>query len=164
MKKSARFVIWICSEFTRQEIEEIIQGLLDVLANHNPLIKPKDDFKEKYPNYRNFFVDPNPPLKTPSKIPQKLDWRKLLPTYEEKDYSSLFKIYNSLNTLCRPKYYSHCKKKNRMIDEGTVEVIKKLLSLTSDNLNYRTIFTFYFISIRNNSDSVEQSLGIFSKQ
>jgi hypothetical protein len=48
VKKTARFVIWICSKFTRQEIEEIIQGLLDVLANRNPDAKPKDDFKESY--------------------------------------------------------------------------------------------------------------------
>ena len=84
MKKTARFVIWICSKFTRQEIEEIIQGLLDILANRNPDIKPKDDFKEKHPNYRNFFVDPNPPLKVPPKTTPKLDFRKLLSTYEEK--------------------------------------------------------------------------------
>ena len=50
MKKTARFVIWICSESTREEIEEIIQGLLDVLANRNPEVKPKDDFKEKHPH------------------------------------------------------------------------------------------------------------------
>ncbi len=73
MKKTARFVIWICSKFTREEIEEIIQGLLDVLANRNPEVKPKDDFKEKHPHYRAFFVDPNPPLKTPPKTRPKLD-------------------------------------------------------------------------------------------
>ena len=84
MKKTARFVIWICSKFTREEIEEIIQGLLDVLANRNPEVKPKDDFKEKHPHYRSFFVDPNPPLKVPPKTTPKLDWRKLLSTYEEK--------------------------------------------------------------------------------
>ncbi len=84
MKKTARFVIWICSKFTREEIEEIIQGLLDILANRNPLIKPKDDFKEKHPNYRNFFIDANPPLKAPLKTRPKLDWRRLLSTYEEK--------------------------------------------------------------------------------
>jgi len=28
MRKTARFVIWICSKFTREEIEQIIQGLL----------------------------------------------------------------------------------------------------------------------------------------
>ena len=53
MKKTARFVIWICSKFTHQEIEEIIQGLLDVLANRNPEVKPKDDFQEKHPRHRS---------------------------------------------------------------------------------------------------------------
>ncbi len=95
MKKTARFVIWISSKFipldsehltgfTRQKIEEIIQGLLDVLANRNPDVKPKDDFKEKHPHHRNFFVDPNPPLKTPPKTTPKLDWRRLLSIYGEK--------------------------------------------------------------------------------
>jgi len=68
VKKTTRFVIWICSKFTHKEIEQIIQGLMEVLANRNPEVKPKDDFKEKHPNYRNFFVDPEPPLKAP---PQK---------------------------------------------------------------------------------------------
>ena len=84
MKKTHRFVIWISSKFTREEIEEIIQDLLDVLANRNPLVKPKDDFKEKHPNYRSFFVDPNPPLKVPPETTPKLDWRRLLSTYKEK--------------------------------------------------------------------------------
>ena len=65
MKKAARFVIWICSKFTREEIEQIIQGLFDVLANRNPEVKPKDDFEEKHPHYRRFLVDPEPPLKVP---------------------------------------------------------------------------------------------------
>ena len=82
MRKTARFVIWICSKFTHDEIEEIINGLLEVLANRNPDVKPKDDFKEKHPHYRSFFVDPNPPLKVPPKTTPKLDWRKLLSTYE----------------------------------------------------------------------------------
>ncbi|MBA7697597.1 IS6 family transposase ISHco2 [subsurface metagenome] len=85
MKKTARFVIWICSKFTREEIEEIINGLLDILANRNPDVKPKDDFKEKHPHYRDFFVDPNTPLKAPLKTTPKLDWRKLLSTYEKKN-------------------------------------------------------------------------------
>jgi hypothetical protein len=61
----ARFVIWICSKFTRVEIEQIAAGLLDVLQNRNPEVKPKDDFKEKHPNYRQFTVDPLPPLTEP---------------------------------------------------------------------------------------------------
>ena len=85
MKKTYRFVIWICSKFTREEIEEIIQGLSDVLANRDPDVKPKDDFKEKYPNYRNFSVDPTPPLKSAPKEIQKLDWRELVQEYERKN-------------------------------------------------------------------------------
>jgi hypothetical protein len=63
--KVARFVIWICSKFTKIEIEQIVVGLSDVLSNRNPEVKPKDDFQEKYPNYRNFSVDPKPPLTEP---------------------------------------------------------------------------------------------------
>ena len=62
MSKIARFVIWICSKFTKAEIEQIVVGLSDVLSDRNPEMKPKDDFKEKHPNYRNFTVDPLPPL------------------------------------------------------------------------------------------------------
>jgi hypothetical protein len=58
----ARFIIWICSKFTRIEIEQIITGLSDVIQNRNPEVKPRDDFKEKHPNYRQFAVDPKPPL------------------------------------------------------------------------------------------------------
>jgi len=67
MSKIPRFVIWICSKFTRKEIEQTIDGLLDIINNRNPEIKPKDHFKEKHPNYREFSVDPNPPLKKPLK-------------------------------------------------------------------------------------------------
>ena len=91
MKKIARLVIWVCSKFipsdskylmgfTGEEIEEIINGLLDVLANRNPDVKPKDDFKEKHPHYRDVFVDPNSPLKAPLKTRPKLEWRRLLST------------------------------------------------------------------------------------
>ncbi len=67
----SRFVIWICSKFTRVQIERIIHDLQKILANRNPEIKPKDDFKEKHPNYRDFSVDPIPPLKKPLKKKRK---------------------------------------------------------------------------------------------
>jgi len=60
--KIIRFVIWICSKFSKIEIEQIISELNKILSNHNPEIKPKDSFKEEYPNYRNFTVDPTPPI------------------------------------------------------------------------------------------------------
>lgn len=60
--KILRFVVWICSKFTKIEIEQIIQELINILSNQNTDIKPKDSFKQEHPNYRNFYVDPNPPL------------------------------------------------------------------------------------------------------
>jgi len=73
--KIARFVIWVCSKFTRIEIEQIVTGLSDVLQNRNPEVKPRDDFKEKHPNYRQFAVDPLPPLTEPP-LQKKLKRRK----------------------------------------------------------------------------------------
>lgn len=62
MKRLSRFVIWICSRFTKEQIEFIVKELSDILKNRNPAVKPKDDFQEKHPNYRKFFVDAAPPL------------------------------------------------------------------------------------------------------
>ncbi len=62
MKKITRIIVWLCSKFNKEEIENITIGLIDVLSDRNPEIKPKDDFKQKHPNYREFSVDPNPPL------------------------------------------------------------------------------------------------------
>jgi hypothetical protein len=67
MNRIARFVIWICSKFTRAEIEQIIYGLTQIVSNRNPEVKPKDDFNEKHPNYRKFYSDPKPPLTEPLK-------------------------------------------------------------------------------------------------
>ena len=65
--KIIRFVIWICSKFSKFEIEQIILELNKILSNQNPEIKPKDAFKEEHPNYQKFNVDPKPPSKSEKK-------------------------------------------------------------------------------------------------
>lgn len=60
--KILRFVVWICSKFTRIEIEQIISELFKILSNQNPDVKPKDSFKQEHPNYQKFTVDPKPPI------------------------------------------------------------------------------------------------------
>lgn len=89
MNKIARFVIWICSKFTRSEIEQIIKGLTEVLNNRNPEVKPKDDFREKHPHYRDFSVDPMPPLKNPPKKTLSLNWKDRLIQYENQHGQAL---------------------------------------------------------------------------
>ncbi len=85
MTKIARFIIWICSKFTKSEIEQIVSGLIEVLADRNPEVKPKDDFKEKHPNYREFTVPPLAPLtELPKKEPRPVrDYKQLLAEYEK---------------------------------------------------------------------------------
>jgi len=46
MDRISRFVVWICSKFDRGQIERVVAELQDVLANRNPEIKPRDDFKK----------------------------------------------------------------------------------------------------------------------
>jgi hypothetical protein len=46
MDQISRFVIWICSKFDREQIQRIVEELQNILANRNPDIKPKDDFKK----------------------------------------------------------------------------------------------------------------------
>jgi len=73
MDQISRFVIWICSRFNREQIEKIIKELSDVLKNRQNLpTKPKDAFKEQHPNYRDYTVDPTPPLTEPAKKKNKI--------------------------------------------------------------------------------------------
>ena len=46
MDRISRFVIWICSKFDREQIQRIVSELQDILANRNPEVKPKDEFKK----------------------------------------------------------------------------------------------------------------------
>jgi hypothetical protein len=46
MDQISRFVIWICQKFDRAQIERIVKELQNILANKNPDVKPKDDFKK----------------------------------------------------------------------------------------------------------------------
>jgi putative transposase len=96
MPKIARFIIWICSKFTKSEIEQIVSGLAEVLQDRNPEVKPKDDFKEKHPNYRDFAVPPLAPLTEPPKKesgPSK-DYKQILAEYERTHGKPLAPVRN----------------------------------------------------------------------
>ncbi len=129
MSKIGRFIMWICSKFTRQEIEQIILGLQEILKNRNPEIKPKDEFKEKYPNYRNFYVDPNPPLtENPKQLPPTKNYKILLKEYQTKHGKPLTPVSHRDKSLIVPKkticphceapsrylYYNNGKKKSQL--------------------------------------------------
>lgn len=62
MSQISRFAVWVCRKFKRSEIEKIIEELTAILDNPNSDVKPKDEFEEENPNYRNFRPAPNAPL------------------------------------------------------------------------------------------------------
>jgi putative transposase len=102
-----RFIIWICSKFTKCEIEQIIKGLLDVLQNRNPEVKPRDDFQEKHPNYRNFFVDPLAPLTDPPQPKEphtSKDYKDILAEYQTEHGKQLAPVKYRKNSTKVPDH------------------------------------------------------------
>lgn len=65
MSKITGLVVWICSKFSRQQIEKIVCELTAILKTPDAIFGPRDEFKEKHPNYRNFAADPTEPLTEP---------------------------------------------------------------------------------------------------
>jgi len=86
MTHLTKIVIWLCKKFNRAQLEFIVVNLIEVLQNKHSDIKPKDDFKERHPNYRNFYIDPRLPLDTSAsaKEESKKDWRKIIKEYQKK--------------------------------------------------------------------------------
>ena len=62
MNKVQRLILWICRHFNREQILNIVDELIKMLHDKNSELKPKDDFKDKHPNYRDFSTDPLAPL------------------------------------------------------------------------------------------------------
>jgi transposase-like protein len=149
MSKIARFVIWICSKFTRDEIEQIIAELLNILRDRNPEVKPKDNFKENHPNYRYFYVDPNPPLKEkPDSEPSSFkDFNQLLSEYLAQHGKPLSPVKHRSKALDVPEsvrcpgcnapyhyiYYNDGKKKSQLLCKVCHEVFQ--LNVQSHNIN-----------------------------
>ncbi len=112
MKNIHRFVIWICSKFNRDEIDIIVYELIEILENKNPNVKPKDDFKEKHPSYRDFKVDPLAPLNGAEIIKPgvELDFKTLLAEYGKRYGKPLkpIKLQNKENVLPVHIVCPHC--------------------------------------------------------
>ena len=57
MSKLTGIVVWLCRRFNRREIEKIIEELTFILKNPHSEMKPKDEFLQEHPNFRNFVSD-----------------------------------------------------------------------------------------------------------
>jgi transposase-like protein len=85
------FVRWLCGKLTRDELTTAA-GIIDaVLKDERDDIRPRNDFEEKHPNYRQFNVDPDPPLTAPPPIPEPetFDYRELIAEHQQKTGKTL---------------------------------------------------------------------------
>jgi hypothetical protein len=79
MGSITRLVLWLCRKFTHQDLQELVQRLQEILAGRQPEPQPRDDFRQQHPHYRDFYVDPRPPLTeplTPPPAAPSLDWQQ----------------------------------------------------------------------------------------
>ena len=102
MLKFRKIIIWLFKKFNREELIELAHEINLILEDKYSDIKPKDDFKEKHPNYRNFKVDPLAPLEAVefSKPTPEFDYKELLSQYEKEHGKPLKPIkHTSKNNL-----------------------------------------------------------------
>jgi len=82
-----RLVLWLCRKFTRQDLQELVTELQEILAGRQPEPQPRDDFRQQHPHYRDFYVDPQAPLIQPPAPPPPQptrDWQQLCDRYQER--------------------------------------------------------------------------------
>lgn len=85
MGKIPRLVLWLCRKFTRQDLQELVHELQEILAGRQPEPQPRDDFRQQHPHYRDFYVDPLVPLTQPPPLAPPaptLDWQQLRAQYQ----------------------------------------------------------------------------------
>lgn len=92
VKGIIKIVRWFCSQLSVEELFAAYSIILEVINGKRPDIKTKDTLRSQYPNYRNFIVDPLPPLTelpAPKPIQPDADWKELLKAYRRKNAKDL---------------------------------------------------------------------------
>ena len=104
-----RFVLWLCRKFSRQDLQALVQQLQAILADPQAEPQPRDDFRQQHPHYRDFSVDPQPPLTQPPAPSRTLDWRQLCKQFERQHHRPLAPIQRSgVDPVPRACRCPHC--------------------------------------------------------
>ena len=111
---------WLCRKLTKDEIIIVIAILQEVVSNKRDDIRPHNDFQEKHPHYREFTVDPDPPLiKAPLlKAPEAVaNYRSLLLEYRRKTGKELKPVRRHKNSQLPPPgaRCEHCNAPNHFL-------------------------------------------------
>lgn len=135
--KILRFVKWFCQRITFNELASIVPILHEMLSgSRNDIsLKPKEDHP---PHYRQFKVDPLPPLTThPEPSVQKLDWQQIQEVHQQKTGKKISPVRRRRSSALPPESCScqHCGAPRRYLypNNGklTSQVLCKLCQKTS---------------------------------
>lgn len=110
IKSITNLVRWLCSKLCFNEILIAITILIEVINYERNDIRPRNDFKEKHPNYREFIVDPLPPLTDPPPLAEaspKVDFKELLKEYRSRTGKELKPVKRRKNSQL-PIQYMRC--------------------------------------------------------
>lgn len=107
-----RIVRWVCKQLNFDELLVAITIFLEVINNQRDDIKPRCNFRDNHPNYRQFTVDPLVPLiEAPLKkaVPE-ADFKRLLIEYRHKNGKGLKPVVRHKNSQVPPPYArcEHC--------------------------------------------------------
>lgn len=99
------FVRWLCRKLDRDQLIVAAALLLEVINDQREDIRPRDDFRDRHPQYRRFTVDPEPPLLEAPPQPEPtptLDWRELRRQYRTRTGKDLKPIRRRGNSYLPP--------------------------------------------------------------
>ncbi len=99
------FVRWLCRKLDREQLLVAVTILLEVINDQREDIRPRDDFRDRHPQYRRFTVDREPPLLQAPPQPEPtptLDWRELRRQYRTRTGKDLKPIARRGNSYLPP--------------------------------------------------------------
>ena len=108
----AAFVRWLCRKLDREQLLVAVTLLLEVINDQREDIRPRDDFRNRHPQYRRFTVDREPPLLEAPPQPEPrptLDWRELRRQYRIRTGRDLKPIVRRANSYLPPAG-AHCER------------------------------------------------------
>ena len=108
-----RLVRWLCKHLNFDELLVAVNMLLEIINGKRDDIPLRTNFRENYPNYRTFVVDPLAPFTEPplKKIAPTADFTQLLKEYRIKTGKDLAPVHRYKNSLLPPSY-ARCERCN----------------------------------------------------
>jgi transposase-like protein len=112
MLKFKFVIVWLFKKFNREQLLELIDELIKILKDKNSQLKPKDAFKEKHPNYRNFYADPLEPLDAAEVYQNRpnIEYKTILANYKAEHGKELKPVNprNKSNIVSNAIHCQHC--------------------------------------------------------